>query len=95
MHTIRKFVIAGVGALAVAIAAVATPTVAQARSGHHWGGGLGPGLVGGLAVGSALAAPYYYGGPYAYDYGPDCYIRRQIYINRFGERIVRHLRVCN
>jgi len=95
MHTIRKFVIAGVGALAVAIAAVATPTVAQARWGHHWGGGWAPGFVGGLAVGSALAAPYYYGGPYAYDYGPDCYIRRQVYINRFGERIVRHLRVCD
>ena len=94
MHTIRKFVIAGVGALAVAIAAVATSAVGRAL-GSSLGGGLGPGFVGGLAVGSALAAPYSYGGPYAYDYGPDCYIRRQIYIYRFGERIVRHLRVCN
>jgi hypothetical protein len=100
MHTIRKFMIAGVGALAVA--AVAVPTAAQARWGHHWDGGWGPGFVGGLMAGSALAAPYYYGGPYpyyysgpyAYDYGPDCYIRRRVYINRFGERIVRHVRVC-
>jgi hypothetical protein len=94
MQDIRKFVVAGVGALAIAAAAV--PSVAQARWGHHWGGGWGPGFAGGVVVGSALAAPYYYGGgPYAYDYGPDCYIRRQSYINRFGERVVRHVRVCD
>ena len=94
MHTIRKFGFAGIGALAVAVAVMATPNAAQARWGHHWGGGWGPGFVGGLAVGSALATPYYYGGPYAYDYGPDCYIRRRVYINRFGERIIRHVRLC-
>jgi hypothetical protein len=94
MRSVRKFAIAGVAALAVALTA-GIPTVAQARWGHHWGGGWGPGFVGGLAVGSALAGPYDYGGPYAYDYGPDCYIRRHVHINRFGERVIRRVRVCD
>lgn len=100
MHAIRNFTIAAIGALAIAMAATAVPTAAQARGGHwgggghYWGGGWGPGFVGGLVVGSALAAPYYYGGPYAYAYGPDCYIRRRVFINRYGHRIVRHIRVC-
>lgn len=35
-----------------------------------WGwGGVGLGLAAGAVVGAALAAPYYYGDPYAYDYG--------------------------
>ena len=47
--------------------------------------------------------PYYgYGyGPYAaygydgyYDEGPVCYLRRHVVINRWGERIVRRVRVC-
>jgi len=34
-------------------------------------------------------APPVYGG------GPDCYIRRRVVVNRFGERIVRRVRVCD
>lgn len=33
--------------------------------------------------------------PPAYYYGPDCYYRRQVFINRWGERVVRRVRVCN
>jgi hypothetical protein len=34
-------------------------------------------------------------GPPAYAYGGDCYIRRQVYINRWGERVIRRVRVCD
>jgi hypothetical protein len=33
--------------------------------------------------------------PYlGYAYGGDCYIRRQVIVDRFGRRIVRPVRVC-
>lgn len=28
-------------------------------------------------------------------YGGDCFVRRTVHINRFGERIIRRVRVCN
>ncbi len=75
--------------------------------GGHWGGhgwgGVGAGFVGGLALGAALGGPYWGGyydyGPYAYEaygyaYGPECYIRRRVVIDRFGYRHVHRVRVC-
>jgi hypothetical protein len=60
----RKTLTALATAATVAVAAVATPTAAEA---HHWGW-RGPGLFGGLIVGGLIAsalAPRYYGyGPY-------------------------------
>jgi len=74
----RKSTIAVVAALAATLA-IATPASAAWRGGgwHGRGVGLGLGLAAGAVVGSALAAPYYYGeygygyGPYAYDDGYD------------------------
>jgi len=79
----RKSAIAVVAALAATLA-VATPASAAWRGGGWHGGwhgggwhgrGLGLGFATGAIVGSALAAPYYYGGygygPYAYDDGYD------------------------
>jgi hypothetical protein len=73
--------------------------------GHHFGGrGFGGGaFVGGLALGALAAAPYgygYYDEPYdygygAYSYGPDCYLVARIVVNRWGHRLVRHVRVCD
>lgn len=89
----------------LAIASVAVPTSASAQWGHHHhgGGAVAAGVLGGLAagalVGSAIGAPYYYGGyPYgAYAYGPgygsDCFIRRERVWTNWGWRI-RHVRVC-
>ncbi len=66
MRLVKVFAVAAL----LGIGLAATPDVAQARWGHHWhGGGWGPGFALGFGLG---AAPYYYGGPYAYDYGPDC-----------------------
>src|ERR1019366_3207611 len=56
---------------------------------------------GGAVIGGG---PYYgggyYGGPYAYGggpyaYGSDCYIQRRAFINRFGHRVIRRVRVCD
>jgi hypothetical protein len=65
------------------------------RGGWGWGG-LGAGLIGGLALGAATAP--YWGGygyytPYYDDYGPECYIRRRIII-RHGVEHIRRVRVC-
>jgi hypothetical protein len=53
--------------------------------------------VGGLAAGAVIGGGYYgggyYGGPYAYDGG--CYIQRRAFINRFGHRVIRRVRVCD
>ncbi|MBS0245046.1 MAG: hypothetical protein JSR61_00385 [Proteobacteria bacterium] len=48
---------------------------------HHHHHGFFPGF--GITV-----------GPPAY-YGPDCYYQRRVYINRWGERVVRRVRVCD
>jgi hypothetical protein len=82
----RKTLTALATAATVAVAAVATPSAAEA---HHWGW-RGPGLLGGLVVGglvaSAFAPRYYYSGnPYYYD---SCWRRAWN-----GWRVV-HYRVC-
>ncbi len=41
--------------------------------GRGFGWGFGAGFLGGAIVGGALAAPYYYGGPYYYYYGTPYY----------------------
>jgi hypothetical protein len=46
---------------------------------HHHHGFRGFGIT---------VAPPVYG-------GPDCYIRRRVVVNRWGERIVRRVRVCD
>ena|SRR5260370_1393028 len=60
---------------AIAGAAIATPTTADARWGR--GGAFFGGLAAGAIIGGALAAPYYsYGYPspsYSYDYYPRSY----------------------
>jgi len=75
----RRSALVAVAALAAALT-IATPASAAWRGGHWHGGrgiGLGLGLATGAIVGSALAAPYYYGGygygPYTYGYGPYAY----------------------
>jgi hypothetical protein len=49
---------------------------------HHHHHGFFPGF------GITVAPP-------VYDEGPDCYIRRRVVINRWGERVVRRVRVCD
>ncbi len=87
----------------LSVAAVATLAVigfsgAANAQHHHGGGGFGPGFVGGLAAGAVIGSGAYYGGGYydgPYAYGGGCYIQRQAYINRFGHRVIRRVRVCD
>jgi hypothetical protein len=85
--------IALASAAAIAVTAVAMPNQAEAR--WRGGGWWVPGaVIGGLALGAAIASrPYYYGpgyygyaygpgpyyGPYAYDYGGGPYYGRGPY----------------
>ena len=94
--SLKQIGLAAVMALTVAGVALVTAGSAQAQH-RHGGGGFGPGFVGGLAAGAVIGGGYYgggyYGGPYAY--GRGCYIQRQAFINRFGHRVIRRVRVCD
>jgi hypothetical protein len=76
----------------VAIGAVASPTVADAR--WHHGFPVGP-VVGGLAAGAILGAalaPRVYYEPVVYA-GPSCYVRRERIWDGWRWRI-RHIEEC-
>ncbi len=65
----RTKLMVGVSAAVIALGALATPNKAEA----HWNGWWLPGaVIGGVAIGAAIASTnYYYGyGPYYYGYGP-------------------------
>ena len=101
MKTLTALATAG----AIAVAAVAVPASAEARSFHRNGGAVAAGVIGGLAagaiIGSAVAPRYgygyydtypaYYGGAYAYG---DCYTVRQKVWTEYGPRW-RRVRVCD
>jgi hypothetical protein len=73
--------IAVTSAAMIALAAIATPTQAEAqwhRHGHGHGAWWAPGaIVGGLALGAAIASRPYYG--YGYAYGPGPYYGGYVY----------------
>lgn len=88
------------GALAVA----AVPS-AQARDGIGPGGAAALGVLGGLAIGGAIASSqngYYPGRPvyreprpvYVEDYGPECHMERRGFIDAYGDEHIRRVRVC-
>src|ERR1035437_6909997 len=106
--SLKKIGLAAVMALTVAGTALVTAGSAQAQY-RHGGGGFAPGFGGGPYYGGGYyggpyaygGGPYAYGGgPYAYGggpyaYGGGCYIERQVVINRFGQRVIRRVRVCD
>ena len=77
------YMVAALGALVIAAPTLASAeTVVIKRSGgyhHHHHG---------FRFGFGIAAPPVY-------YGGDCYWRRTVHINRWGERVVRRVRVCD
>ncbi|MDP4025722.1 hypothetical protein Q8W71_24100 [Methylobacterium sp. NEAU 140] len=99
MRTIRAtaLVLAGLTALAPA---------AQARDGIGAGGAAALGVLGGLAVGGAIASAnngYYPGRPvyrappppvYVEEYGPVCHWERRRSIDPYGDVYIRRVRVC-
>ncbi|WP_460447935.1 hypothetical protein [Alsobacter sp. SYSU BS001988] len=98
---VRKSIAAALVALTVGGAAIATSTPAAAGGWgyyHHRGWGYGggaaaAGIVGGLALGAALAASAQpaYGAPV---YAGDCYVVRRRVMTDYGWRTVRRT-VCD
>ena len=84
-------------ATTLTVAAVATPTTADARC---FGCGVAAGVIGGLAAGAIIGSaannygPYYAYGPGPYDYyGPRCWWHRERVWDGYGWRVA-HVRVC-
>ncbi|MCE4223523.1 hypothetical protein HCU64_07155 [Methylobacterium sp. C25] len=79
---------------------------AQARDGISAGGAAALGVLGGLAVGGAIASSNndYYPGRPVYraprpvyveeDVGPVCHFERRRYIDAYGDVLFRRVRVC-
>src|SRR4051794_28102981 len=96
---LRGFLLAG------ALAFTAMPA-AQARDGIGAGGAAALGVLGGLAVGGAIASsqnsyypgrPVYRAPPPVYveeDVGPICHVERRRYVDPYGDVIFRRIRVC-
>ena len=83
---------------ALALATTLAPQPAQARD----GGAIAAGVIGGLAVGAAVASQPrgYYGGPSYYDSGYQpvygaCHTERQEFDDGYGRIRVRRVRVCD
>ena len=60
---------------------------------YHYrrGPAVAAGLIGGLALG-AIAAQHAYATPVYY--GGRCWIERRVRVNRWGERVVRNVKLC-
>lgn len=96
----KRIVIAA--GLAGGLALVAAPASAWDRGGIGPGGAAALGVLGGLAVGGAIAANngYYpgrpvYGPPRPVYVEPDCYVQRRRFVDEYGDVIVRRVRVCD
>ena len=93
------------GALVLAGLTALTPA-AQARDGIGAGGAAALGVLGGLAVGGAIASSNngYYPGRPVYrapgpvyveeDYGPVCHFERRRTVDAYGDVYIRRVRVC-
>lgn len=83
-----------------AAAALTFAAVSAAPANAHWygyGHGYGYGYHAGPSFSFSFGAPYYrpyYAPAYSYGYGGECFLRRRVVINEFGERIIINRRVC-
>ncbi len=92
---LRKILVAGLAAATLVVGVAATQTTAQAQPG--WGVPLAAGVVGGLALGGAIASSNqgYYGPAPVYS-GGECWMERRPVVDYYGNVIrYRRIRVCN
>jgi len=92
------------GSVVAGALALGTAPAAQARDGIGAGGAAALGVLGGLAVGGAIAGasdPYYPGQPVyrapprpVYVEGPICHFERRETIDPYGDIYIRRVRVC-
>ena len=87
-----------VAALVATTVAVAAIPSAQARDGISPGGAAALGLLGGLAVGGAIASSQndggYYPGRPVYVEEEVCHMERRGYVDAYGYEHIRRVRVC-
>src|SRR3954464_15852261 len=85
--------------------ALAAAPAAQARDGIGAGGAAALGVLGGLAIGGAIASSqngYYPGRPiyreprpvYVEEVAPYCHFERHSFIDAYGDEHIRRVRVC-
>ncbi len=110
LSRVKKTTIGAVAAVTIVGGSIATSTLpAEAGGRHHYrdhgsrNGAIAAGVIGGLALGAIASQSYGYGTPaYGYGgpvyvapgYGADCWTKRVVRHNRFGERVVRVVRTC-
>ncbi|GJD97929.1 hypothetical protein [Methylobacterium iners] len=95
------------GIVGITLAAVLTLTAlpsAQARDGIGPGGAAALGVLGGLAIGGAIASSQnqYYPGQRVYraprpvyvEAEPYCHLERRRYVDAYGDVIIRRVEVC-
>jgi hypothetical protein len=98
--TLKKSLAGGLAGLTLitALTVSATPAAAWWRGGWGWGApAVAAGVIGGLAVGSAIAASNrpYYGPGYYYEGGPVCHPARVPVYDAYGAFAgYRMARVC-
>jgi hypothetical protein len=91
-------------ALVAAIGLSTVPGV-QARDGISPGGAAALGVLGGLAIGGAIASSQNQYAPgqriyraprpvYVEEYGPECHMERRRYVDAYGDVIIRRVEVC-
>lgn len=105
MTLLKKTALAGLAVATIAGSSAVTTSSADARpgfrgfhggfhGGYHGGfRGRGFGLGAGIATGLALGGLGYYAYN-GYGYGGGCYVERRVFVDRFGYRYVRPVRVC-
>lgn len=90
--------------LAAGLALTAAPASAWDRGGIGPGGAAALGVLGGLAVGGAIAAnnnayypgrPVYVAPPRPVYVESECYVQRRRYVDEFGDVVIRRVRVCD
>ena len=82
---------------ALAIAVVATGTMAQSTSAahagkKHFGAGLAIGLIGGIAAAAAHRNSHR---TYERTYVRECWWEDRVRYNRYGDRVIRSVKVCS
>lgn len=96
MSAVKKTFAAGLAALTLGTATMASTTPAAAWWRYGWGAPVAAGVIGGLAAGAIIgsaARPYGYGPAYAY--GPRPCLRRRPVYDGFGNFAgYRPVRVC-
>lgn len=101
MTLLKKIALAALAVATIAGSSAVATSSADARpgfrgfhGGYHGGfRGRGFGIGTGIATGFALGGLGYYAYN-GYGYGGGCYLERRVFVDRFGYRFVRPVRVC-